>query len=150
MTLRSRILTQAVLVVLMSAALPAEFAQAEAVVAVRAIRGSQMIGPEDVAVSEEADAPGAIRDPAAVIGQEAKVTLYPGRPILQGQIGTPAIVERNQLVKMIYSEGPLNIATDGRTLDRAGVGEMVRVMNLTSRQVVTGSVEPDGTIRVAR
>lgn len=80
--------------------------------------------------------------------QRSRFTLVD--PILKGQIGAPAIVERNQLVKMIYAEGPLNIATDGRTLDRGGPGDQIRVMNLSSRQVVTGSVAPNGTIRVAR
>ncbi|MEM8569730.1 MAG: flagellar basal body P-ring formation chaperone FlgA [Pseudomonadota bacterium] len=126
------------------------FAAAQAVVPIRAIRGANMIGMEDVTISEEADAPGAYRDVASVVGQEAKVTLYPGRPILKGQIGTPALVERNQLVKMIFAQGPLNISTDGRVLDRGGVGENVRVMNLSSRQVVTGSVQPNGTIKVAQ
>lgn len=143
-------MTSVALVALMGAAVPLEFAQAQAVVPVRAIRGANMIGPEDVVVSEDKDAPGAYHDVENVVGQEAKVTLYPGRPILKGQIGTPAIIERNQLVKMIFAEGPLNIATEGRALDRGGVGETVRVMNLSSRQVVTGSVEPNGTIRVAR
>lgn len=140
----------AALAVLMAAALPVEFALAQAVVPIRAIRGAQVIGPEDVAIAEDKDAPGAYHDASAVVGQEAKVSLYPGRPILKGQIGAPAIVERNQLVKMIYAEGPLNIATDGRTLDRGGPGDQIRVMNLSSRQVVTGSVAPNGTIRVAR
>jgi flagella basal body P-ring formation protein FlgA len=52
-------------------------------------------------------------------------------------------------VRMSYMHGPLRIDTEGRALDRAAAGEAVRVMNLASRQTVTGTVEPDGTIEVS-
>jgi flagellar basal body P-ring formation protein FlgA len=150
MTSRSRILSSFTAAALLWTLVPPGSALAQAVVAIRAIRGTSMIGPEDVEVANESDAPGAFHDVDEVIGREAKVTLYPGRPILKGQIGAPAIVERNAMVKMIYADGSLNIVTDGRVLDRGGIGDLIRVMNLSSRQVVTGSVEPDGTIKVAR
>jgi flagellar basal body P-ring formation protein FlgA len=51
---------------------------------------------------------------------------------------------------MIYTEGPLNIMAEGRALDRAGPGELVRVMNLSSRQVVTGLVRGSGMIEVGQ
>ena len=40
--------------------------------------------------------------------------------------------------------------TEGRAPDRGGVGEAVRVMNLTSRQIVSGTVAPDGSIKVGQ
>lgn len=122
---------------------------AQSVVPTRAIRGQSVIGPDDVALAEEF-VPGAVTALAAVIGREARVTLYPGRPILTNQVGAPALVERNQLVRMHFASGALSIVTEGRALDRAGVGELVRVMNLASRQVVTGSVQADGTIEVGQ
>ena len=86
----------------------------------------------------------------AAVGQEAKVALYPGRPILDSQLGAPALVERNAMVRMTYASGPLRIVTEGRALDRAGAGEPVRVMNLASRQTVTGTVAADGSIEVGQ
>ncbi|HMQ91542.1 MAG TPA: flagellar basal body P-ring formation chaperone FlgA [Amaricoccus sp.] len=134
------------LMVLMLAA-GAVFAQS--VTPVRAIRAQSLIGEADV-VPSETSAAGAVAEIAAVVGQEARTTLYPGRPILSNQIGAPALVERNQLVRMHFSEGALSITTEGRTLDRAGAGELVRVMNLASRQIVTGSVLADGSIEVGQ
>ncbi|HPG22898.1 MAG TPA: flagellar basal body P-ring formation chaperone FlgA [Amaricoccus sp.] len=122
---------------------------AQSVTPVRAIRAQSLIGEADV-VPSETSAAGAVAEVAAVVGQEARTTLYPGRPILSNQIGAPALVERNQLVRMHFSEGALSITTEGRTLDRAGVGELVRVMNLASRQIVTGSVLADGSIEVGQ
>lgn len=125
----------------------AEIAAAQAVVPVRAIRGQSVISAEDVTISDE-QVPGALAALDAVIGREARVTLYPGRPILNGQIGAPALVERNALVRMTYAEGGLSITVDGRVLDRGGVGEIVRVMNLASRQIVSGVVTATGTVEV--
>jgi flagella basal body P-ring formation protein FlgA len=120
---------------------------AQSVQAVRAIRGQSVLAADDLAVVE-ATVPGAVTTIAEAVGKEAKVTLYPGRPILLGQLGAPALVERNGLVRMNYVRGPLRIVTDGRALDRAGVGEPVRVMNLASKQTVTGVVAPDGSVEV--
>ena len=121
---------------------------AQTVVAAHAIRARSIIAPEDLAVLDK-DTIGGIEDAADVIGQEARVNLYAGRVIRASEIGAPAILERNQLVIMVYSIGLLSISSEGRVLNRAGVGEMVRVMNLDSRLTVTGRVLFDGTIEVS-
>jgi flagella basal body P-ring formation protein FlgA len=135
-------------VALVLAALAAA-ADAQSVTPVRAIRSHTLLAAEDLVLAE-ASVPGAVAAIAQAVGQEARVTLYPGRPILAAQIGAPALVERNQLVRMTYASGALRIATEGRALDRAGAGEPVRVMNLASRQIVTGAVAADGSIEVGR
>ncbi len=116
---------------------------------VRAIRSQTVIAAEDVEIVEE-EVTGGLAELADVIGKEARVTLYPGRPILVGQVGAPAVVERNALVRMIFRDGPLSITAEGRVLDRGGAGERVRVMNLASRQIVTGSVQDNGDIEVVK
>ena len=108
-----------------------------------------VLGPEDLALAEAA-VPGGVAAIEDAIGLEAKVALYPGRPILASQLRAPALVERNALVRMSYAKGALRIVTDGRTLDRAAAGEPVRVMNLASKQTVTGVVAADGTIEVGQ
>ena len=120
---------------------------AQSVQPVRAIRARTVLGPGDLAVFDEA-VPGAVAAIEEAVGKEAKVTLYPGRPILLEQIGAPALVERNALVRMNYARGPLHIVTDGRALDRGGAGDPVRVMNLASKQTVTGVVAADGSVEV--
>lgn len=124
-------------------------ASLQSVQVVRPIRAQSVLTPDDLTIVNSR-VPGAAETFDQVIGREAKVALYPGRPIFASQLATPALVERNALVKMIYVDGPLRIATDGRVLDRAAAGELVRVMNLTSKQTVTGTVAPDGTITVGQ
>ncbi len=130
------------------ALLPA-VASAQTVVPVRPIRAQTLISESDLTVKDEMT-PGALADIGAAVGREAKVTLYTGRPILEGQIGSPALIERNQMVRMTFAHGPLTIVTEGRALDRAGMGETVRVMNLASKQIVTGAVAADGSIEVTK
>jgi len=132
---------------LVAAGMAADAALAETVATVRPVRAGSVIAESDLEILEDT-IPGTVAGIAEAVGKEAKVTLYPGRPIQSSQIGSPALVDRNQLVRMVYSSGPLSITTEGRVLDRAGIGESVRVMNLTSRQTVSGVVAPDGTIEV--
>ncbi|MDX1785636.1 MAG: flagellar basal body P-ring formation chaperone FlgA [Roseovarius sp.] len=120
---------------------------ADTIVAARTIRAQTLITAQDIAV-KDIEVVGAISDANAVIGQEARVALYPGRPIRPGDVGPPALVERNQIITLIYDESGISIATEGRSLSRAGPGETVRAMNLASRITVSGLVLPDGRIRV--
>ncbi|WP_108483860.1 flagellar basal body P-ring formation chaperone FlgA [Oceaniglobus ichthyenteri] len=120
---------------------------ADSVVAARTIRSQAILGPADLTMVT-ADLPGTFSNPDDVIGMEARVVLYAGRPIRASDIGPPALVERNQIVMVYYRAGPLNIVMEGRTLARAGVGDRLRVMNLESRNTVTGIVSQDGSIIV--
>jgi len=120
---------------------------ADVVVSTRTIRAKQIIGPQDVML-KAIDASGAITDLADLIGQEARVALYPGRPISASDIGPPAIVKRNEAVKLIFDHGALSISTEGRALGRGAAGEVIQVMNLSSRTIVTGRIRSDGQIEV--
>jgi flagella basal body P-ring formation protein FlgA len=135
--------------ILLALALGPAAAFGGSVTPVEAIRAKSIIAARDLAELDE-DVPGAVARIEEAVGLEAKTTLYPGRPILISQVGPPALVERNQPVRMVFESGPLSIATEGRALDRGGLGEAVRVMNLSSRQTVTGTVAADGSIRVGQ
>jgi flagella basal body P-ring formation protein FlgA len=123
-------------------------ATADTVLAARTIRAQSLIMPQDLVV-KQVEVIGAISDPSEVIGQEARVALYAGRPIRIGDVGPPAVVERNQIIALIYEQSGVSIITEGRSLGRAGPGEQVRVMNLSSRITVSGQVLPDGRVIVS-
>jgi flagellar basal body P-ring formation protein FlgA len=120
---------------------------AESLVATRTIRAQTVIGPEDLALVDAA-LPGAMDDPTLAVGLEARVAIYAGRPVRLQDLGAPALIERNQVVRLVYLSGGLAISAEGRALDRGAEGEMVRAMNLGSRTTVQGRVGPDGTIYV--
>lgn len=124
-------------------------ALAESLVATRTIRAQSIVGPEDVTLVA-AQIPGALTTSDAAIGLEARVAIYAGRPIMASAIGPAAIIDRNQLVTLIFTRGSLTIAAEGRALGRGGVGDRVQVMNLTSRSTLIGQIAPDGSVQVVQ
>lgn len=119
------------------------------VVATRIIRSKSVLGPSDVTVINGAT-PGAYAQVEDVVGLEARVSLYVGRPLRLGDLGPPALLERNQLITMSFARGGLSIVAEGRALGRAGLGERVRVLNLGSKAVVTGRVVGPGEVTVGQ
>jgi flagella basal body P-ring formation protein FlgA len=122
---------------------------ADTLIAARTIPARSIIGPEDILV-RDIDVLGALETPALAIGQEARVALYAGRPIRAADVGAPAVVERNQIITLIYRHGVIVISTEGRALDRAGPGDRIRVMNISSRTTVSAQVDATGTAFVTQ
>ena len=122
---------------------------AESVIATRAIRAGTILSADDIASTPDS-VPGAAQRPAEVLGQEARRNLYAGRAILNADLGPPTLVKRNSRVAMIYRTPGLALRTEGRALDSGGVGETVRVMNLSSRAKVFATVLSADTVEVFR
>lgn len=120
-------------------------ANAETVLAARTIRAQTILSATDIAVVE-GDVMGAYAFADEVIGLESRVALYAGRPIRIEDLGPPAIIDRNQIVTLYYRTDILTLAAEGRALGRAGVGDRLRVMNLTSHQIVSGTVRADASV----
>lgn len=123
-------------------------AAAETVVSNRTIRPQQIITSQDVRMEQQI-IQGAYDNMEHVLGQEAKHIIYPGRAIMIGSVGTPALVERNQIVELIFESGGLRIVAEGKALGRGAAGERIRVMNSDSRTVLFGEIHPDGSIVVS-
>lgn len=137
---------RALLIALLPLAPPAP-AMADTVIAAATIRPGTVIGPEHLALAD-GTVPGALSRPEEALGLEARVVLYAGRPVREADLGPPALVDRNQIVTLVFVEAGLAIETTGRALDRAAVGEPARALNLASRSTVTGVVDDRGRIRV--
>lgn len=124
-------------------------AQADVLVAARTIPAQAIITADDLLFRDLANANG-ISDAARVIGQEARVALFAGRPIRPQDIGTPAVVDRNQLIPLLFTRGGLVIKAEGRALNRAGPGDVIRVMNIASRNTVTARIDGAGVGHVTQ
>lgn len=123
-------------------------AASETVVAAKNLRPGMIVTAQDVKLAA-ADFAGGFQLLEDVIGQESRVVLYAGRPVLPNDIGPPALIDRNQIVTLVYTAGPMTILTEGRSLGRGAIGDRVRVMNLSSRTTVTGSVTTNGDVIVS-
>ena len=121
---------------------------AETLTTARVVRPNMVIAPADIIIAETR-VQGALTAEANIIGLEAKVTLYPGRPIMPAHVGPAALIERNQPITLIFRQGGLTISAEARALSRGAIGENVRVMNMSSRTTVLGIVRADGSVEVS-
>jgi len=123
-------------------------ALADTLVALHTMRARTIVAPADVGL-QPGEVAGALTGPEEAIGLETRGVIYAGRPIRARDLGQPAIVERNQIIPLLFRRGSLEIRTEGRALDRAGIGETIRVMNAASKTVVSATLGADGTAHVA-
>lgn len=122
-------------------------AAADTVVALRSLQARTVIGAGDVTLS-----PGTVAGAATrvedVIGRETLVAVFKDRPVFAQNAGAPTLVERNQIVPLVFTSGTLVISAEGRALGRGGEGDLIRIMNTASRATVTGMVMSDGSVSV--
>ncbi|MEL7091368.1 MAG: flagellar basal body P-ring formation chaperone FlgA [Pseudomonadota bacterium] len=124
-------------------------AAADVVTPTRTLRPGALITADALTIRDGVH-PGAFDRITDVAGQEARVALYAGRPIPFDAVGPPAIVNRNQIVPLRFRAAGLSITTEGRAMERGGIGDRIRVMNLQSRATLFGLVQADGTIKVTQ
>ena len=120
--------------------------QAGGLGAARTLPAGSVIGAGDLRVVET-DRPG-LTDPSAAIGMQTRITIYEGRPLHANMLQAPRVVARNQIVRLRFQRGGLQIDTEGRAMSDGAAGELIRVMNMGSRSTVTAQVLPDGTLAV--
>ena len=122
-------------------------AAADSVVALRTLPAQSVVSEADITLVA-ADIDGALTALDLAVGLEVKTTIYAGRPLRPEDIGAPALVDRNQIVSLIFKSGSLTIAAEGRALQRGAEGDVIRVMNLESKSTVSGRITPDGRVTV--
>jgi len=109
------------------------------IAASRHLRAGTVLQPADLIVQGNSET--AKRDfEASFVGQELKRTVYEGRKFTLADVGPKTIIERNSLVTVEFAKGPLVISTEGRALDKGGVGETIRIMNLSSKIILPGVI----------
>lgn len=105
----------------------------------RPIRANTVVSNDDLVLVDKSVA-GAFQSVSDAVGLEAKKTLYPGRPVMIGDLGPVSVIDRNELVQLIFKQGTLRITAEGRALGRAAIGQRIKVMNSDSKMTVTGVV----------
>ncbi|NWG92703.1 MAG: flagellar basal body P-ring formation protein FlgA [Parvularculaceae bacterium] len=121
-------------------------AAASPIVAARSLPAGAVIGEADLQI--DATDPNSSERAREMIGKEARRMLAEGAPIRETDLRTATLVRRNALVRMRYMKGPLSITAEGRALSGGGKGDMINVMNLSSKTVVSAEIIADGTVVV--
>ena len=84
----------------------------------------------------------------AIIGKVARQTLLPGRPIPVNAVGERKLVTNGAMVKVVFKDRGLTITTYGAAMQAGATGDVVTVRNLDSGLIISGVVQPDGSVRV--
>lgn len=122
---------------------------AETLLAARTVKSNTVLTADDVVVGQHS-VPGTLQDAGSAIGRETRVVLYAGRSIRPEDLGPVTIIDRNQVISLVFQSNGLTIQAEGRALGRGGVGDTLRVMNMSSRTTVTGQISETGQVLVSR
>jgi flagellar basal body P-ring formation protein FlgA len=83
-----------------------------------------------------------------VVGMLSTKTLLPGRTIPLVALKKPYAITRGSKLRLVVSIGNLTISAGGSPMDDANIGDVIRVRNLDSGQIVNGTVMADGSVQV--
>lgn len=81
-----------------------------------------------------------------VVDAEKLVGLTPRRgipamkPVMAGDVQPPVIIKKGEMVTMTLRNNIVSLTTQGRALEDGSEGDVIRVMNITSKQVVGATV----------
>lgn len=84
-----------------------------------------------------------------VVGKVTTRTLLPGRTIPVAALRDSWAVERGKPVQLVFSGKGLTITATGTPLQNAAIGDFIRVRNIESGIIVSGTVMQNGSIQVA-
>ena len=85
---------------------------------------------------------------AQLVGKVARRTLLPGQAIPTNAVGEPKLVTIGAMVRVVYQEDGLVISTYASALQAGVVGDLVSLRNLESGLIVSGTVQPDGSVHI--
>lgn len=103
---------------------------------------------EEVAVTNPNIASGYAQEIESVSGLVTRKTLLAGRIILVSSLREPFAVARGKTVRLVFRNGPLEISASGTPLEDAAVGDLIKVRNMDSGVIVSGTVMGDHTVHV--
>ena len=127
----------------------AALAQGTAVVPTQIIYpGETISAAHEVEVTNPNLTGGYARTKAEVVGMVSKRTLLPGRTIPTSGLREAFAIKRGASVRLTFAIGNMVISAAGTPMVDATVGEVIKVRNIDSGTIVTGTVMADGTVQV--
>lgn len=127
------------------------FAKDTAVVPTRVIYPGETVSADQVNVVDVTNpnlSGGYARTKEEVVGMVTKRTLLPGRTIPVASLREAFAVKRGGSVRLTFAIGNMLISASGTPLTDALVGDVIKVRNIDSGTIVSGTVMADGTVQV--
>jgi len=128
------------------------FAMARLPVLTRTVNRGDVIGEKDVEwleVREENVRRDIAIDPRELVGMEPRFLVKAGVPIRTSELQRPLMVTRNSNVTMVLKTPYMTLTAQARAIDDGGRGDIIKVTNLQTKQIVEAKVEGPGTVSVS-
>jgi len=87
--------------------------------------------------------------PEQAIGLAARNTLEPGRPLRAADLMKPEVVQRNEMVTLVYRVPGIMLTVRGRAAQGGAEGDVIFVLNEQSNRTVQGIVAGPGRVVAA-
>lgn len=120
-------------------------------VATRRLNAGSVVQGDDIRMARVRAAianTGVARAPAEAVGQTLRRQLAPGQPLLLGDLGRTAAIQKGARVTLRLRAAGLNLSATGQALEAGAVGEHIRILNTTSRAIVEGEIIGPDEVRV--
>ncbi len=86
--------------------------------------------------------------PDEVVGRSLRKNLSQGEPVLLNLISGVPIIERGKSVTIVVYSGGLTVRARGEALENGGLGDTIRVRNVSGKNVVSAVVTGKDTVEV--
>jgi len=94
--------------------------------------------------------------PRMIIKAENIINMTPrriadaGKPLMDSDMERPQIVDRGNLVTLVYNSGPIRLTTMGKALQGGGQGDIVQAVNTSSNRNIQGLISGKNEITVTQ
>jgi len=115
----------------------------------RPLERGEIVKASDLAMQRRPKADGAALTALdAAIGMAARHPLRPGQVLSQADLMKPMIVQRNDMVTLVYEAPGLTLTLRGQAQDAGALGDTIGVLNVQSKRVVQGVITGPGRVKV--
>jgi flagellar basal body P-ring formation protein FlgA len=90
-----------------------------------------------------------LKDPEQAVGLAARNALEPGRPLRVSDLMKPQVVQRNEMVTLVYRVPGIMLTVRGKATENGAEGDLISVLNEQSKRTVQGIVSGPGRVIVA-
>ncbi len=120
-------------------------------VASRSLARGTILGPEDIelqVMDTGLGRYGYFTEETPVLNQRLKRPVTVGKPIIKTMLEQQAVVKRGERVSIVARATGFSVRMIGKALEDAGLGDPVRVRNLSSKKTIQGRVASPGLVQV--
>jgi flagella basal body P-ring formation protein FlgA len=91
---------------------------------------------------------GAIADASEIVGKEARGNLRAAAPLSRKDFQQPVLIRKGEKITVTFEMTGMKLSSRAQAMDDGAKGDVIDVMNLTSRRIVPATITSRGHVRV--